>query len=49
MSEMPRTDYREQRPSYSDERRYKDDSHYKDDYYYKKKKKDSFLKDLFDF
>lgn len=47
--EPPRTEYRDQRPSYSDEHRYKDDRHYKDDYYYKKKKKDSFLKDLFDF
>ena len=41
--EQPRVEYREQRPSYSDDRRYKDDQ------YYKKKKKDSFLKDLFDF
>lgn len=47
--EPPRTEYREQRPSHLDEHRYKDDRHYKDDYYYKKKKKDSFLKDLFDF
>lgn len=47
--EPTRTDYREQRPSHSDEHRYKDDRHYKDDYYYKKKKKDLFLKDLFDF
>lgn len=33
----------ESRPSYKDER------HYKDDHYYKKRKKESFLKDLFDF
>ena len=48
--EPPRTEYREERPSYSDEHRYSDDRHYKkDDYYYKKKKKDSFLKGRFDF
>lgn len=47
--EPPRAEYREQRPSYSDESRYKEERHYKDDQYYKKKKKDSFLKDLFDF
>ena len=41
--EPPRQEYREQRPSYPDDRRYKDD------HYYKKKKKESFLKDLFDF
>jgi uncharacterized protein len=41
--EPPRTEYREQRQSYPDDR------HRKDDYYYKKKKKESFLKDLFDF
>jgi Zn-finger nucleic acid-binding protein len=46
--EPPGTEYREQRPS-SDDRHYKDDRHHKDDYYYKKKKKESFLKDLFDF
>lgn len=48
--EPPRQEYREQRPpSYPDEHRYKDEHKYKDDHYYKKKKKDSFLKDLFDF
>ena len=41
--EPTRTEHREQQPSYSDEHRYKDD------HYYKKKKKESFLKDLFDF
>ncbi len=41
--EPPRQEHREQRHSYSDEHRYKDD------HYYKKKKKESFLKDLFDF
>ena len=45
--EPPRTEH--QRHTYSDEHRYKDDRHYKDDHYYKKKKKESFLKDLFDF
>lgn len=48
-SEPPRTEYRDQPSSYSDEHRYKDSRQHKDDYYYKKKKKDSFLKDLFDF
>lgn len=42
-SEPPRTEYREQRQPYPDDRPYKDE------HYYKKKKKESFLKDLFDF
>ncbi|MCC7309183.1 MAG: zf-TFIIB domain-containing protein [Acidobacteria bacterium] len=48
-AEHPPPQFREQRTSYSDDRRYKEDRHYKDDHYYKKKKKESFLKDLFDF
>jgi Zn-finger nucleic acid-binding protein len=46
-SEPPRTEH--ERRTSPDEHRYKDDRHYKDDHYYKKKKKESFLKDLFDF
>ena len=41
--ELQRNEHRDQRPSFSDDRRYKDEQ------VYKKKKKDSFLKDLFDF
>jgi uncharacterized protein len=42
-TEAPPQQFNEQRPSYSDDRRYKDDQ------YYKKRKKEGFLKDLFDF